>query len=158
MTTDAAFKKQVRELAEREGIPYAEARTRLMRLAGAFLDQAEAVGTATAAEAPDDGLLAIRFVVQQTIADPMVPRPYPWLLDEEGKIGQQSLWRGDPIQVIAFQRGDVQVPVAYWEDFVADPQSVIGLVPVMTSSTGGFAAWRGEITSVQVREDDSFRA
>lgn len=157
MPSNAAFKKQVRELAEREGVPYAEARTRLMRLAGAFLDRAEAVGTATAPETPDDGLLAIRYVIQQTIADPMA-RPYPWLLSEDGGVGQQSLHRGDPVQVIGFQRGDVQTIVVFWSDFVEDPQSVMGLVPVMASEGGGLAAWRGEITSVQVREDDSFRA
>lgn len=157
MPSNAAFKKQVRDLAEREGIPYAEARTRILRATEDILARAGLVAPEETTE-PDDGLVAVRYVIKQTIADPMASQPYPWLLSEAGNVGQQTLWRGDPIQVIGFQRGDVQEVVVFWSDFVEDPQSVIGLVPVMVSADGGMAAWRGEITSAQVREDDSFRA
>lgn len=227
MTTDAAFKKQVRELAQREGIPYAEARTRLLAaspedqktadhrpssdptvaveavlrheyadddaineaMGSGEFDSAtvrrlmrEAISAASpeeqktadhlpipdvavgdraldlADDEPDDGLLTIRYVIQQTINDPMASRPYPWYLDEEGNVGHQSLWNGDPSSVIGFQSGEEQRVVLLWSDFVKDPQSALGLVPVMVDDNGGFAAWRGETTSVDVRDDDHMRA
>lgn len=57
--------------------------------------------------------------------------PYPFFVNEDGTIGNQSFWRGDPFRVVGFQRDLAKHQIDVWWDEVAkDPAKAVGLYVV----------------------------
>jgi hypothetical protein len=79
--------------------------------------------------------------------------PYPFQVGEDGMVGDQDFWRGDPSAVLGFQDDvDVQRVNLHWEDVVKDPQAAVGKFPVMISRGGGMYTYTVAIGSASVRE------
>lgn len=130
MTSYSSHKRKIRELAEREGISYADARRRLAQSMTDFLDLAEqmfdAQKTATdAALAQHYRELGIRFDPSeatckdrtldvprpagalrifriQLATDTNHKKPYPYFVGEHRLVFNQSLWNGDPLLLHGF--------------------------------------------------------
>lgn len=130
MTKNAAQKQAIRDLAAQRGIPYSEARRLILK----DLESSKGV--------------QVFYTIQQSPMTPSGSRPFPWHADQEGSLGQQDLWKGSPFRIIGFQKGEEQRLTMMWEDFLADPQRAIGLVPVMVDQNGGIAAYHGAISDV----------
>lgn len=60
--------------------------------------------------------------------------PYPFFVNEDGTIGNQGFWRGEPFRVVGFQRDLAKHQIDVWWDEVAeDPTKAVGLY-VVTSN------------------------
>ena len=69
--------------------------------------------------------------------DPKLPLPYPWHIEDDGAVGRQDFWHGDPARLVGFQRDDVQRVVLTTEDWLAgDADAAVGLKPVFVDSNG----------------------
>lgn len=79
------------------------------------------------------------------------PLPYPYHLDKVGVVGRQDYWRGSPERLIGFQRWDVQEIVLYVQEFLADPDSAIGLSPVFIDLDG--TIWNHEYPVYKVTKN-----
>jgi hypothetical protein len=88
--------------------------------------------------------------------DVNTPLPYPYHLIVPGEVDKfdplavdrQDFWQGDPERLVGFQRGDVQEVVLWPGDFVADPESAVGLRPVFTTTDGDMFTITNPIDSV----------
>lgn len=76
------------------------------------------------------------------------PLPYPYHIEEDGKVGRQDFWRGTPYSLIGFQRGRREVVVLAAEDFVRDPDKALGLCAVFLDEDGSIWADTRPITKV----------
>lgn len=85
---------------------------------------------------------------------PMYRLPYPFYLDDEGNVGGQDFWKGDPLRVVGFQkRLDVQRVDLHWADFLkGDPQRAVGMYAVTQDYKGGIASQTIKLESVEVTE------
>lgn len=90
--------------------------------------------------------------------DVNTPLPYPYHLVVPGRVDKcaplavdrQDYWQGDPAELVGFQRGDVQEVVLWPGDFVADPESAVGLRPVFITTDGDMYTITTPIDSVSV--------
>lgn len=77
--------------------------------------------------------------------------PYPFHIEEDGSVGRQDVWHGNPERLVGFQksakRQDVDLPLSA---FLADPQKAKGMFPVMEDSKGRWATHMGAIETVEV--------
>lgn len=83
--------------------------------------------------------------------------PYPFFVDEEGKIGRQDFWRGEHAQVIGFQKDlAVQKIDLWWRDALEDPQQVVGMYLVTADSKGDWFSHSFAVRDIAVeREEES---
>jgi hypothetical protein len=83
----------------------------------------------------------------------MTKLPYSYYVHEDGSVGRQDHWQGDPAQVIGFAEDlAVQEVNLLWEDVVEDPQGAVGMYLVTADSKGNFATHPTAISSVEVIE------
>lgn len=83
----------------------------------------------------------------------MTKLPYPYFVAEDGTVGQQDFWDGDPVRVIGFQRDlAVQQIDLWWKDAVTDPQRVVGMYLVSESAEGVWGVHQMAISDVSVIE------
>lgn len=81
----------------------------------------------------------------------MTKLPYPYFVGEDGEIGSQDLWRGDPKQVIGFQRDlAVQKIDLWWADAVDDPQQAVGMYLVTANEEGDWGTHQTAISDVSI--------
>lgn len=81
--------------------------------------------------------------------------PYPFHVYEDGRVGEQDLWNGDPSHVIGFQKDLARrMPDLWWADVVKDPQQAVGMYMVTTSTTGNTGVHLTSIASVTVFETE----
>ena len=93
--------------------------------------------------------------------DVNIPLPYPYHLIVPGNVDRlvalavdrQDFWRGDPAKLIGFQRGDAQEVVLWPGDFVANPESAVGLRPVFLTAAGDMYALAVPVDSVSTYEE-----
>lgn len=142
MTTNSTSKRRIRAFADREGIPYSEARTRLSdpswspRAATARLELGDRMGDETGPVAHVEGP-AIATIHRR--ARPDLSTPYPFQIDAVGAVLDQDFWQGDPVELIGFRRdpepGALDLNLS---GFAADPDSAVGMWCVMRDSAGNF--------------------
>ena len=91
--------------------------------------------------------------------DVLLPLPYPFHISEDGSVGRQEFWKGDPSHVIGFQRRPVvgQVDIL-WESAAEDPDQIVGLYPVFACSDGRLFSQTLPVRSAAVSEDDEVSA
>lgn len=81
--------------------------------------------------------------------------PYPFFVDENGAVGQQDLWKGDPARVIGFQKDLARNQVdLWWREAVKDPQRAQGMYLVTADSKGTLGVHTTAVDSVTVFETD----
>jgi hypothetical protein len=79
--------------------------------------------------------------------------PYPFFVTEAGDVEGQDFWRGDPLQVVGFQRDlAVQRIDLWWVDAVKDPQKAVRMYLVTTDANGGMGVHQTAIATVEVLE------
>lgn len=80
----------------------------------------------------------------------MAKLPYPFFVSENGSVGSQDFWQGDPCKVIGFQK-DLAVHRIdlWWKDAVGDPQQAVGMYLVTADDKGGWGVHSTAIDSVQ---------
>lgn len=84
--------------------------------------------------------------------DVHLPLPYPYHIDDDGNVGRQDFWRGEPKSLIGFQaerdRHEVDL---FFHDFWDDPEKAVGMFPVFVDAGGTFWNHLWPVTSVSVR-------
>lgn len=80
----------------------------------------------------------------------MTKLPYPFYADEDGTIGQQDLWQGDPSRVIGFQRDLAKNQIdLWWADAVKNTDQVVGMYLVTEDKAGHYGVHQTAITSIE---------
>lgn len=80
--------------------------------------------------------------------------PYPFHVGEDGMVGRQEFWRGDPKAVLGFQRDiDLMMVDLFWADAVADPEQMVGMFPVFTTSDGRWYTLRLPISGYSITDE-----
>lgn len=76
--------------------------------------------------------------------------PYPFFVQPGGLIGRQDFWRSNPRALVGFAPldDDHTIEVSLGE-FFADPQSAVGLQPVLADAKGNWATYPGRVESVR---------
>lgn len=81
----------------------------------------------------------------------MTKLPYPFFVSEDGVIGSQDFWKGDPARVIGFQKDlAVQQIDLWWSDVVEDPQQAVGMYLVTSNAEGTWGTHSMAISDVSV--------
>lgn len=76
--------------------------------------------------------------------------PYPFYVSEDGSVGNQEFWRGDPAAVIGFQRDLARHEIdVWWDTVVEDPQQAVGLYAVTRDNRGGMGVHTIAISSAE---------
>jgi hypothetical protein len=74
--------------------------------------------------------------------------PYPYFIDEKGKVGRQDFWKGDPATLIGFVRSlqsqDMALSVP---NFIEEPKKAIGLFPVFADKNDKWTTYGDAIES-----------
>ncbi|BDZ52771.1 hypothetical protein GCM10025867_50120 (plasmid) [Frondihabitans sucicola] len=95
------------------------------------------------------------FITFQQESDASGKRPWPMHIAEDGAVGNQRAYQGDPIALIGFQADvDVQHVDLLNKDFQADPQLAVGMYPVFQETGKGFYADIRKVVSATVVEQD----
>lgn len=88
--------------------------------------------------------------IQQDVIKSTGRLPYPLHINEEGEIGQQELWQGNPAKLCGFtadiEGGELTLTLA---GFWANPQDAAGLHPVFLNTDGGPTASPTPVASVR---------
>lgn len=80
----------------------------------------------------------------------MTKLPYPYFTAEDGMIGRQDFWKGDPLRVIGFAKDLYEQAVdLWWQDAVVNPQSAVGMYLITASADGTWSTHRTAIGSVE---------
>lgn len=75
--------------------------------------------------------------------NPMIRLPYPWHIDESGKVLCQDFWKGDPERLIGFAQPDnvYEIKVCLKEVFTKGAHVINNLLPVFSTSAGDWATF-----------------
>lgn len=78
--------------------------------------------------------------------------PYPYFIDEKGKIGRQDFWKGEPYMLIGFnpkpKTGDMPGTIDI-KIFLKDPKKCIGMYPIFAHKNGEWYTYQDQIESVR---------
>jgi hypothetical protein len=140
MTNNNALKKQVREHAARTGVPYAQARREVIAMHEAT---GERVGK------PFETTQVTWVQIQQAVRDDD-STPLPLTIDQNGYVGNQDFWRGDPWRLIGFTADpDEHVIDLQREEFLAEPGRAVGMHPVFMDRKRAWSTWKGAVETVE---------
>jgi len=81
-------------------------------------------------------------------ADDPLKVPYPHHLDEQGNVGRQDFWRGDPLKVIGFSRTKRVGTVSIYGFNPEHTEELVGRYPVFMDSGNGFSTGQDKIARV----------
>lgn len=77
--------------------------------------------------------------------------PYPFYVNEDGEVGRQDFWQGDPAHVIGFQRDLAKQSIdLWWDEVVQDPKQAVGTYLVTTSAEGVWSTHQIAIAEVSM--------
>lgn len=92
-----------------------------------------------------------QYVDQIKDGHEMTKLPYPLVIGEDGLIGQQDLWRGNPFRAIGFQKDlAVQQIDLRWVDALKDPQTMLGMYLITSSADGTWGVHETAIVRAEV--------
>lgn len=78
--------------------------------------------------------------------------PKPYHVSQDGSIGRQEFWKGNPAQLAGFQRRvNVHEVDLLHEDFWLDPQSAVGMYPVFICADGSMFNLTNPIATVSMK-------
>lgn len=83
--------------------------------------------------------------------------PYPFFIDENGRVGRQDFWKGNPIKLIGFDispedQGKSKKTVSL-KEFLADPIKCLRMYPIFTNTKDQWSTWRDSIESYQISNE-----
>jgi hypothetical protein len=137
MTTNNRLKQRARAYAAEHGLAYADAR-RILTSTGSDTDPSR-----------------MRVLTIQQVERPDHVLPYPFHIDEDGFVGRQSFWRGNPIRLVGFVESPDSFEIALEaDDWFADPDMALGMHPVMVDRAGTYSTYPGEVESCSVSHAD----
>ena len=94
----------------------------------------------------------MRYKLQPTERADMT-LPYPYFIGEDGGVGRQDFWKGNPAKLIGFspttKAGDFSLGV---KKFMEEPQKAVGLFPVFADASDNWSTYTEAIESVTVIE------
>lgn len=75
--------------------------------------------------------------------------PYPYFIDNEGLVGRQDFWKGNPYRLLGFSKmpeaGDMELSFEY---FWKIPEKAIGMYPVFADKRNNWTTQTNVIESV----------
>lgn len=132
MPSENTIKKQARAYAAENGVPYAMARR--------VVEEQHAATPA----------LTRRVWSIQQGALPTGKLPYPFFIDEDGLVGRQDFWRGQPFRLVGFVAVGADYEIALTvQNWLTAPESAVGMEPVMEDEDGSWATFPGVIEQVR---------
>lgn len=100
--------------------------------------------------------MTARTVMIQPVQSPDGKLPFPYFIGEDGRIGRQDYWKGDPVVLLGFAaRFDVEYVDVMFDEFWADPQSAVGKYAVLGDSAGSMSTHLSAISNVVVHDDET---
>lgn len=94
------------------------------------------------------------MITLQPAQNPNGKLPYPFHVNDQGMVGRQDFWKGDPMRVVGFvadfRRQAIDLP---WTEFVADPQRAVGMYAVLEDRGGAWSTYMPVIETVTEREN-----
>ena len=82
---------------------------------------------------------------------PDMTRPYPYFIDEQGFVGRQDFWKGEPFQLIGFsptpeqEFDEKQIDLS---TFLQNPKIAIGMYPIFVYKNKEWHTYQDRIESV----------
>lgn len=77
--------------------------------------------------------------------------PYPFFADEQGMVGRQDFWNGDPYQVIGFaDELEVHEINLSWGEAVKNPSLAVGMYLVTSDAAGNWGTHEHEIAECEL--------
>lgn len=90
------------------------------------------------------------YVDQIVDGHEMTKLPYPFYVNEEGQVGNQELWRGDPVRVVGFQKDLARHRIdLWWTDAFGEPEKTLGMYLVAVDDKGGMGVYDTAIVSAE---------
>jgi hypothetical protein len=91
------------------------------------------------------------YNIQPKNEDVSQPRPFPFPIDDEGKVLDQDFWQGDPYSLLGFQATAHEQRVSlFFKEFTESPQQAVGMFPVFVKKGGGLYSLTTPVEYVQV--------
>jgi hypothetical protein len=96
------------------------------------------------------------FVDNMIDGHEMTKLPYPFVADEQGMIAGQDFWKGDPFQVIGFQK-DLAIHRIdlHWHEALAEPDLAVGMYLVTRDEAGDWGVHWTSVRSMTVLDGGS---
>lgn len=86
-------------------------------------------------------------------AETALKLPYPFYVYQTGRVALQSFWRGAAKQVIGFQKDLRKMSIDLsWPQAWEQPQSALGLYPVISDASGRWSTWGSTIAEATMSE------
>jgi hypothetical protein len=80
-------------------------------------------------------------------------QPYPFHVDEDGRVLRQDVWQGDPTAVVGFTSSPEARTLAHrWADVWANPDLAAGTYVVTTTADGTWSTWEVAIESATAQD------
>lgn len=75
--------------------------------------------------------------------------PYPFFVDEAGRVGRQDFWNGRVFQVIGFVADPARMEVdIFWPDILDLPGAAVGLYLITADDHGRFSTHESAVAEV----------
>jgi hypothetical protein len=79
----------------------------------------------------------------------LTKQPYPFFVDEDGLVGRQDFWRGEPRRIVGVAADSaIHELTLRWNRVWADPQRAVGMYLVAEGSTGNWFTVDSAIESI----------
>ncbi len=94
----------------------------------------------------------MRIKIQPQELDDMT-LPYPYFINEDGSVGRQDFWKGNPKKLIGFSAQPSTGSILVFRNmFFEKPEAAVGLYPVFEADDGHWFTQTNPIESVRVLE------
>ena len=91
----------------------------------------------------------MKIIKIQPKKTPKGEKPYPYFIFEDGKVGVQRYWKGNPSELLGFAKKPVAGDMAYnVKDFFFNPKQIIGLYPVFKNKDNKWLTSKDAIESI----------
>jgi hypothetical protein len=85
----------------------------------------------------------------------MTKLPYPYVVDQDGLVAGQDFWKGDPYQVIGFQKDLAAQRIdLHWTEVLKDPRSAVGMYLVTSDENGDWGTHWTAVRDMTILQED----
>lgn len=78
--------------------------------------------------------------------------PYPYFIEEDGNVGRQDFWKGEPLKLIGFDINPSDHGMSNksvdLSDFIRDPEIAVNMYPIFEHKDGEWYTYEDKIKSV----------
>lgn len=84
---------------------------------------------------------------------PDMTLPYPFFIEDDGSVGRQDFWKGEPAKLIGFSKEQKAGAFSFGRKaFMENPQMAVGHFPIFADKDDNWSTYGDVIGSVSVKE------